>query len=87
VTTFEASAERGREELEPGDFTIAAVEDAARPELRGREQCGPRSSCWPAAPPAEPDEETHGRDHVRRHRCRINTRESATDRTRSNRAR
>src|SRR6266571_8408560 len=64
---IEASAEPGREELEPGDFTIAAVEDAARPEQEGTEQCCPWGCAGQQRSAAEPDEETDGRNHVRRH--------------------
>jgi len=84
---IERGAERGREELEPGDFTIAAVEDAARPEARGRRAMRPTESCWPAAHAAEPDEETHGRDHVRRHGVESTLAKARRTGQRSNRAR
>jgi len=83
---IEASAERGREELEPGDFTIAAVEDAARPEQEGTEQMLPRAVLASSAAPPSPVSRltaviTFGVTGVR-----INSRDSATDRTRSKRA-
>jgi len=46
----EASAERRREELEPGDFTIAALEDAARPDKRAPSNAAHEVVCWRAAP-------------------------------------
>jgi len=84
---IEASAERGREELEPGDFTSQPSRMQLAQSKRAPSNAAHGVVLASSATPPSPMRRltaviTFGVTGVR-----INTRESATDRTRSNRAR